>query len=95
MKFISRFKIVSSGLIKDFKSIDNYKRLMAGKISKIGVIEETDERTFSTIGYTLTWEGDLIFPNNLDLVYKQFKRYGEDYLNEWVFEIKISYREGG
>ena len=95
MKLTSSFIIVSSGLIKEGRSIDNYRRLMSGKISKIGVVTETDERTFSDIGYTLTWEGELINPNNVDLVYKQFKRYGDDYLNEWVFEIKISYREGG
>jgi len=91
----SSFIILSSGIIKGEKSILNYKNLMTGKIGKMGFTKRSDERKFSDIGYTFIWSGEIISPENIDLVYKQFKRYNEVYLNEWVIEIKIKYREGG
>ena len=93
MKPISTFEIVSSGLVKEGKGIENYIALMSGIIRKIGNITETDKRTFAFIGYSLVWVGELVKPEDLDLVYKQFIRYGGEYLNEWILNIKISYRE--
>ena len=91
----SSFTIQSSGLIKGEKSIVNYKNLMSGKIRKMGIIKSINERMFSDMGFIYVWTGEIISPNDIDLVYKQFKRYNEIYLNEWVIDFKIKYREGG
>jgi len=95
MALKSVFEIESSGLIKEVRSIENYINLLSGKVRNIGKITFQDVRKFGNIGYTITWKGVLTKITDVDLVYKQFKRYSENYLTEWKIVIKIRYQEGG
>jgi len=91
----STYEIESSGLIKTGRAIENYINLMSGKVNKIGDLNLTDIKRFGYIGYTIKWQGKINNPNIIDLVYKQFKRYNAQYLNEWVIGFQIKIREKG